>query len=50
MCVAPAYTMRLGEFYPDASTYNPHRYENIDSDKQLPYTYTAFGGGRYMNL
>jgi len=47
VCVAPAFAMRLPEVYEDPNTYNPHRYETKGEDKQLPYSYIAFGGGRH---
>jgi len=47
VCVAPAFAMRLPDVFEDPNTYNPHRYDQKGEDKQIPYSYIAFGGGRH---
>lgn len=43
LCVSPAVAMRLDSVFPDANTWNPHRFEN-----ELPqYSILSFGGGRH---
>eukprot|EP01114_Cavostelium_apophysatum_P023345 TRINITY_DN875_c0_g1_i1.p1 TRINITY_DN875_c0_g1~~TRINITY_DN875_c0_g1_i1.p1 ORF type:complete len:477 (+),score=117.65 TRINITY_DN875_c0_g1_i1:91-1521(+) len=46
VCVSPAYTMRLPEIYSNPNTYDPTRFDRGE-DKQLPYAYVSFGGGRH---
>jgi len=46
VCVAPAYSMRLPEIYSNPNTFDPSRFERGE-DKDLPYAYIAFGGGRH---
>jgi len=46
VCVAPAYAMRLPEMYSNPNTFDPTRYDRGE-DKNQPYAYIAFGGGRH---
>jgi len=46
VCVSPGNAMRLPELYTNPDTYDPHRYDRGE-DKNLPYAYIPFGGGRH---
>jgi len=46
VAVSPAYAMRLPEMYKNPDTYDPTRFDRGE-DRQLPYAYISFGGGRH---
>jgi len=46
VAVSPAYAMRLPEMYTNPNTYDPYRFDRGE-DKQQPYAYISFGGGRH---
>jgi len=46
VCVSPAYAMRLSSMYSNPNTFDPTRFDRGE-DKNLPYAYISFGGGRH---
>jgi len=46
VCVSPGFAMRLPELYTNPDTFDPHRFDRGE-DKNLPYSYISFGGGRH---
>jgi len=46
VAVSPAYAMRLPEMYTNPNTYDPSRFDRGE-DRQQPYAYISFGGGRH---
>jgi len=45
-CVSPGYAMRTSEMYTNPDVYDPSRFERGE-DRNLPYNYMSFGGGRH---